>query len=137
MHIWDSLALWHSPSRLFWMASFLFLLSFLWVPPLSLFAMCSGSACYVTTPSVRLKQAHARGGLIRGIFILYCETLVPDFGSLMTGGTAEQRGLITGRPLYVFYVLSLQSNGRHKRKHQGAGILQKHGVQTNRWQQCQ
>ena len=45
-------------------------------------------------PSARLKQSRKRGGLLSGGHFIYTKMwdLVPDCGSLITQGTAQQRG---------------------------------------------
>ena len=55
----------------------------------------------VTTTSARVKRSNKRDGLTSGWFILTWD-LTPDFGSVVTGGIARQRGHITGRPLYYW-----------------------------------
>ena len=55
-------------------------------------------------PSARLQWSHKGDGLLSGDIYAKMWDLAPDFDSLTTGGIAQQRGHMTGGPLYHNYV---------------------------------
>ena len=59
----------------------------------------------MTNPSARLNWSHRRGGLSSQDMYTKMWNLAPDFGSLTTGGTAQQTGHIIGTISALFHYI--------------------------------